>query len=164
LRRVTLIKEEFKKRKKRQNVCKKGVFCVVVKITGLWDVLDINRTSAIVKMEIKIREKDVVVSLRWYQALLSLRRKIKIPLSQIKNISTKMPKVKWSIRAPGTAIPFYFYAGTFYTSLGREFWYKKQNKNALVIELKGKKPFKRIILAHYDAWHIAQKIQRKLSL
>jgi len=80
---------------------------------------------------------------------------IVIDLGHIQSVSLEEPEFdRRTIRAPGTSLPTYFHAGTFYSSLGKEFWYFKSKEPKLTIELSGG-TYKRIVIAptNLNGWY-----------
>ncbi|MGB7059068.1 MAG: hypothetical protein WBD58_15290 [Geitlerinemataceae cyanobacterium] len=68
------------------------------------------------------------------------------PLEHIQRVTTEEPSSSWrEIRAPGTFIPRVIKAGTYYTSLGKEFWYVTRDRDYLAISLKNES-FDKIVL------------------
>lgn len=94
-----------------------------------------------------IIDKDFIrIELSSLEKIISFHGSFKIPISQIREISTDLLPPTWKeIRAPGTAIPGLTKAGTYYTYRGREFWMLKKNDNPIRIELNNNK-LKRLIL------------------
>jgi hypothetical protein len=92
-------------------------------------------------------DKDVIrIELSSLEKILSFHNSFKIPISQIREISTGLLPPTWKeIRAPGTAIPGLTKAGTYYTFRGKEFWMLKKNDKPVRIELNNNK-LKRLIL------------------
>lgn len=71
---------------------------------------------------------------------------IEILIAHIRHVSTDHPSMEWyALRAPGTAIPGLFAAGTYYAKRGREFWYVTRSPQFLVLDLEGHY-YKRIVL------------------
>jgi hypothetical protein len=112
-------------------------------------------------MHIDIVNGEVVVKLSWLETILSLRRKVVLPISKIQSVSLEKPKVKWALRV-GTGVPFYFYAGLFYTDFGREFWYRKVNREHLTIVMKNNKPFRRVSLTIDNPERMYSLIKKRL--
>lgn len=100
-------------------------------------------------MEFQLIENCLRIKLEWYEQIIaiSLNSNITIPLSHITHISNEAPDINGcALRVPGTDVPYLIKAGTFYTSLGREFWYITQNtQNYLVLTLHNE-DFVRIVL------------------
>jgi hypothetical protein len=96
-------------------------------------------------------DKDVIrIELSNLEKILSFHNSLKIPISQIGEISTDLLPPTWKeMRAPGTAIPGLTKAGTYYTSRGKEFWMLKKKDSHIRIELDNNK-FKRLILGVSD--------------
>lgn len=106
---------------------------------------------------------DLEISLDWYESIFSFKRKITIPYKEIAKVSNEEPGVLLGIKMPGTYIPMLFRAGTFYTKLGKEFWYYYLKKTPLVLEMKQGSKYKRIILGIDNAEYIKDQIQSKIK-
>jgi hypothetical protein len=94
-----------------------------------------------------IIDNDVIrIELSSLEKIIEFHGSFKIPISQIREISTDLLPPKWKeIRAPGTAIQGLTKAGTYYTYRGKEFWMLKKSDNPIRIELSNNK-LKRLIL------------------
>ena len=87
-----------------------------------------------------------------------MKGSFKIPLKNIKRVTTEMPKPTWKeIKAPGTHIPGLIKAGTYYTDHGKEFWYVTKGKGILTIDLKNES-YKRLVLGLDNNVKWAKKI------
>jgi hypothetical protein len=86
-------------------------------------------------------DKDVIrIELSRLERMLTFHKSLKVPISQIREISTDLPPPTWKeIRAPGTAIPGLTKAGTYYTSRGKEFWMLRKKDSPIRIELSDNK-------------------------
>lgn len=103
-------------------------------------------------MNIQLTATNVEITLEWHERLWAchLGQMIVIPLNHIARVSTELPALPWyTLRAPGTAIPGLFAAGTFYTPFGREFWYVMRQSSYLVLALEDEY-YKRIVLSIDD--------------
>jgi len=102
-------------------------------------------------MQFQLLDNSLRIRLNWCERIIaiSLNSEITIPLSHITNVSigNEAPNISgYTLRAPGTHIPYFIKAGTFYTSVGCEFWYITQNtRNYLVLTLQNE-DFVRIVL------------------
>jgi hypothetical protein len=75
-------------------------------------------------------DKDVIrIELSRLERMLTFHRSFKVPISQIREISTDLPPPTWKeIRAPGTAILGLTKAGTYYTNLFLDERLKKKTR------------------------------------
>jgi hypothetical protein len=101
----------------------------------------------------------------WYEKLFAFHFGgiISMPIEHITAVSTEKPEFSWrTIRAPGTGLPGVLVAGTFYTPVGREFWYIQGDRNYLVIDLQDEY-YKRIVLtlANHEFW--AERISQAIA-
>jgi hypothetical protein len=116
-------------------------------------------------MQLALTDHQLTVHLDWQERLWAfhLSATIPIPLEQITQVSTERPEFTWrTIRAPGTAIPGAFAAGTFYTPNGREFWYLTGDRDYLVLHTPTDY-YKRVVLTLEDNTTWADRIRTKLS-
>ena len=111
-------------------------------------------------MQLNLTDNALIITLNGLQKLWAFKvNPILIELSTIQEVSLKDPKLHWkTIRAPGTSVPKVFHAGTFYTPLGKEFWYFRWNRPKLILSLEDAQ-YQRVIISpdHPDDW--AAKIQ-----
>lgn len=89
--------------------------------------------------------------------------KIELPLSEIEAVTPARPETHWTeLRAPGTYLPGWIKAGTYYTERGREFWYVGREPQTLCIDLKTGY-YKRVVLASPEAQRWLVSLQAALS-
>jgi hypothetical protein len=117
-------------------------------------------------MKLRFVASCLRIELEWYEQIFAITTNstITIPLSHITNITNEFPNIQGhAIRAPGTHIPFVLKAGTFYTCLGKEFWYINQNiQNYLVLTLQDEE-FAKIVVTIEDSQEWFQRIREKCS-
>lgn len=80
---------------------------------------------------------------------------IEVPLESIQSVRLERPETTWhELRAPGTCLPGFIKAGTYYTQRGREFWYvlraskgaaNGESQNCLCLDM-SEGYYKRIVL------------------
>ena len=79
-------------------------------------------------MVITQKHNELAIELSFWEKIWSLHGNFQIPKSNIVSIGEGNPKSSWSeLRVPGTFLPGFIKAGTFYTRRGREFWYVTRN-------------------------------------
>ncbi len=109
-------------------------------------------------MRLSIVKNKLCISFSLSKKILSVKGSFKIPLKNIKRVTTEKPKPTWKeIKAPGTFIPGLIKAGTYYTDSGKQFWYVTKGKGILNIELKNES-YKRIVLGLDNNVKWAKKI------
>jgi len=93
-------------------------------------------------MKFFLQSNQLAIQLEGIERVWSLRRRLQVPryaIAAVQYIAEK-PSVKdyrYYTRLPGTAIPWYFLAGTYRWGKKREFWYVKlRQAGVLVIALK----------------------------
>ncbi len=85
---------------------------------------------------------------------------IAIPLSQIRQVTTDVPVTNWQeIRSPGTSVPGWIKAGTYYYERRRSFWYTQPKKPVLTLELAPDADYQTVVLAIDDHWGWLDRIQ-----
>jgi hypothetical protein len=89
--------------------------------------------------------------------------KLEIPLTQIERVTPERPATHLQeLRAPGTAVPGLIKAGTYYSKLGRAFWYVQGNPPCLCLDLK-EGYYKQIVLGSAEAGRWASALQAALA-
>lgn len=115
-------------------------------------------------MKIKITDGFLHVKLNLLERFFALHfGNLKIPLGRI--IHAAPEKAGWhfaAVRAPGTHIPFLLKAGTYHTTLGREFWFVTAGRPHLVIELNNWE-FNRLVFTPGEAESLATTINQSLT-
>ena len=97
-------------------------------------------------MRLSISNNFLRISFSLTKKILAMKGSFKIPIKNIKRVTTELPKPTWKeIKAPGTSIPGLIKAGTYYTDRGKEFWYVTKGKKILTIDLKNES-YKRLVL------------------
>lgn len=109
-------------------------------------------------MNLTIQNRTVEIRLEPLERLWGchISGKIELPLAEIETVTLARPEPDWqALRAPGTYLPGWIKAGTYYTQRGREFWYVGREPQTLCIDLKTGY-YKRIVLASPQAqqWSI----------
>jgi hypothetical protein len=85
---------------------------------------------------------------------------ISIPLAQIRQVTTDVPTTNWQeIRSPGTSVPGWIKAGTYYHDRLRSFWYTQPKKPVLTLELAPNAYYRKIVLAIDDNSSWRDRIQ-----
>ncbi len=115
-------------------------------------------------MKLSITDDKLMLNLEWYEQLwaFNLNKTLEIPLKNIEEVTTAEPESNWQeIRAPGTFVPGIIKAGTYYTKIGREFWYVRQEKNYLTLKLKDEY-YKKIIITIDESEFWANQIDNYL--
>lgn len=88
---------------------------------------------------INIANDMLILEVQGWHQLWAFKRRLEIPLANIIQIyADPSTKLGWwkGIRLPGTHIPGYIIAGTFYKDGKRTFWDVGNPKNTIVIDLK----------------------------
>jgi hypothetical protein len=112
---------------------------------------------------IDITGDRLVVTMQGLDRLWSLRRRISVPLSSVRG-ATADPGVMREpagFRAPGTHVPRFITAGTFYKDGERVFWNLRGSREPVVIELAGER-YARLVLGVDDARATAERVERAL--
>lgn len=110
--------------------------------------------------EISIKEGNVVIEVHGWSKLWTLRSEIRIPLSSVNSARLEPDAVQgwWKgWRIPGTHIPGFIVAGTYYRRGGREFWDVRSGGTAVAIDLEGAK-YRRLVVDVEDPEAIVELI------
>lgn len=116
-------------------------------------------------MKIQMTSTSLMLQLDWHERLWAfhLSPHIDVAIANIRRVSTDEPDMEWyALRAPGTAIPGVFVAGTYYTKRGREFWYVSRSPNYLVLDIEGEY-YKRIVLTLADNRQYADQLMQVMQ-
>ena len=112
-------------------------------------------------MQITLTDDQLILTLTGMERLWTLKLgPITVPRTNVARAETALPPTTWmQLRAPGTSVPGFIKAGTYYTTRGKEFWYavRSQKDNPLTIELTGA-PYRRLVLTIEDAANLAERI------
>ena len=88
-------------------------------------------------------DKDhFIIEVMGLHKLWSFKNRIKIPkenIVRVHNDVKKLPVLFKGLRMPGTHVPFFITAGTYYKGGKKNFWDVVKERNAIVIELKNEK-------------------------
>lgn len=116
------------------------------------------------KTKVTIQEKNLVIEPQGLDKIWALKDKLVIPLVHVKNLKVDGNILKGykGIRIPGTAIPGYYYAGTFKKEGKKTFYNTHQNATPLVIELKNE-DFDRLIIEVDEPESVINEIKPQLS-
>jgi len=105
-------------------------------------------------MDLTIEGSELVVQLEGLERWVALRwSDVRIPRSAIVRADNALPQQSWKqLRAPGTYIPGWIKAGSYFTSAGWEFWYfaYRRQPHPLTLSLAGQK-FTKVVLGVSDA-------------
>lgn len=110
-------------------------------------------------------ERDLLrVELGPLERLLALHGPLRIPLAQIERATTERPAGRWAeLRLPGTFVPGLIKAGTYRWVGRKEFWYATRGKGFLVLHLKPKAAYTRVVLGLDDNLSWARRINGALK-
>jgi hypothetical protein len=92
--------------------------------------------------KVEIEGSNLVVQLEGWDALWALKRRIEIPLSQVRDVhydSASPRRRPRGLRVPGTYLPGVIVAGTYRGMKSREFWSVRRPEKAIQIDLEGGK-------------------------
>jgi hypothetical protein len=108
------------------------------------------------QLEIIDGKLELHLSVKERFAAVHIASTIAVPLASVTHVSTIEPESNWNeLRAPGSFVPNFIKAGTYYTARGREFWYvtKSRDGKFLTLDLQGEY-YKRIVLTidEHQAW------------
>jgi hypothetical protein len=112
---------------------------------------------------IDITGDRLVVTMRGLDRFWALRRRITVPLSHVRGATADPGVVREpaGVRAPGTHVPRFITAGTFYKDGERVFWNVRGSREPVVIELTEER-YARLVLGVDDARATAESVERAL--
>lgn len=113
-------------------------------------------------MQLQLSPDGLRIEFEWFEQFWAfhLGKAIEIPLNHIERATTEKPITHWyTLRAPGTFLPGVIQAGTYYSQLGREFWYVTKDDHYFVLELKDDY-YNRIVLTLDDHERWATQINQ----
>jgi len=116
-------------------------------------------------MRLHIDNTVIKIQLDWQERLWAfhLSPTIEISITHILRATTETPTMEWyALRAPGTALPGFFVAGTYYTKRGREFWYVTQSSKFLVLDVEDEY-YKRVVLTLDDHLRYANQLNEMIN-
>jgi hypothetical protein len=93
-------------------------------------------------MKFQLEPNQLTIKLEGAEQVWALKRRLQIPQYAIEDVDyvTSMPSMqdyRGYVRIPGTAVPWYFLAGTYIYRGKQEFWYVKMRQpGVLVLTLK----------------------------
>ena len=92
-------------------------------------------------VEIQIKGDALEIEVLGLHKIWALKSRLSFPLASVTSVrrDPEIAKRPRGLRAPGTYIPRWLTAGTFYADKKRWFWDVSNPANALVIELEGEK-------------------------
>lgn len=113
---------------------------------------------------INIVNEMLILEVQGWHQLWTFKRRLEIPLANITQIyADPSTKLGWwkGIRLPGTHIPGYIIAGTFYKDGQRIFWDVRNPKNTIVIDLKDER-YNQLIVEVENPKETVKEIQSSL--
>ena len=111
-------------------------------------------------VEIQITGDALAIEVLGIHKIWALKSRLSVPLSSIISVrrDAEFAKRPRGLRAPGTYIPRWLTAGTFYADKKRWFWDVSNPANALVIEVEGEK-YQVLVLEIADAARALKRIE-----
>jgi hypothetical protein len=101
-----------------------------------------------------IEGEALEIDVQGHHKLWALRSRLRVPLSDIVDVrhDPERARAKWpGLRLPGTHVPFFYTAGTYYQSDFRpDFWTVRRPEQAIVIQCKPGAAFDEIIVEVED--------------
>jgi len=99
-------------------------------------------------VDISIRDGTLVVDVLGSHQFFALESKLMVPITHVRGARHDPEHAdRWwhGLRLPGTDIPGFFAAGTFWTNEGWRFWDVRHPENAITIEVSDEKLFEIIV-------------------
>ena len=112
---------------------------------------------------IDVTGDQLVVTMQGMDRFWSLRRRIAVPLAHVRGATADPGVVREpaGTRAPGTYVPRFITAGTFYRDGEWVFWNVRGSRDPVVIELADER-YARLVLGVDDARATAEQVERAL--
>ena len=113
---------------------------------------------------LELTKDELVVHLRLWEAVASLQKSIRIPLTHVRGATADdgYRGRELGLRAPGTGLPGILHAGTFYKDGDRQFVFIARKTHPVVIELANEK-WRRIVLGVEDARRTAAAVSAAIA-
>jgi hypothetical protein len=117
------------------------------------------------QMRLQIRDEVLSVRLGFMDALLSLRRSIVVPASEVTAVLVQ-PHVTAppAIRFPGTSLPGFIHAGSYVVGNDQEFWNVRRARLFLAVHLATGAQFRKLVLQVDDPRSVAAQLRAQLQL
>lgn len=115
---------------------------------------------------IEILDDTLVLEVQGLHQLWALKRRMEIPVSNIVQVYAEpSTTLGWwkGFRAPGTHIPGYFVAGTFYQNGKRIFWDVRHPKNTIIIDLRDER-YNQLIVEVENPKDTVKEIRASLTM
>ena len=115
--------------------------------------------------DVTLTGDQLVVEPRGLDKLWGLRRRIAMPLAQVRG-ATYDPEAFYSgkgLRAPGLALPNVKWVGNFFRDGQRRYWNVRRGGQTIVIELDSKAPFARLYLSVDDGRTLVDRINAAIT-
>jgi hypothetical protein len=108
-------------------------------------------------MNISLDNSGLRIQLEPLERFLSvhLNQQIQVSFEHLQSARLERPESTWrELRSPGSYIPGWIKAGTYYTERGREFWYSLKDQPCLCLDFT-EGYYKRIVIGSNQAeqWH-----------
>lgn len=116
-------------------------------------------------MNLTVRDQTVEIQLTPMERVWAchVSGQIEIPLLEIRSISAERPEGDWrELRAPGSYWPGLIKAGTYYSQIGRAFWYVQGSPDCLCLDL-NRGYYRRVVLGSERAGQWRSQLQAALS-
>lgn len=114
---------------------------------------------------IEVDAADLIVRVEGFDRLLAFKSEIRIPIAHVSGVRTAVDEAHaWfhGLRMPGTSVPGWVTAGTFYWHGEAAFWDVHNADNAIAIELHDEK-YKRLVIEVADPTTSMRAIQSAIS-
>jgi hypothetical protein len=96
------------------------------------------------------------------QRLLALKNTVKIPLININEVSIDTASAPWIAGKVGSHVPPFFWAGTFWTTTGKKFYYIRDRSKCLTLKLENHE-YSEVIIEVDDKKTTAETIRKMIK-
>lgn len=97
------------------------------------------------------------------QRFLALKSTVKIPFINIDEVSTETASAPWVAGKVGSHVPPFFWAGTFWTTTGKKFYYIRDRSKCVTLKLKNHE-YVEVIIEVEDKTATTEKIRKITKL
>ena len=108
---------------------------------------------------VEVGKEHVSFRFEGTQRFLALKSTVRIPLGNIDDISTDTASAPWIAGKVGSHVPPFFWAGTFWTTTGKKFYYIRDRSKCVTLKLKNHE-YSEVVIEVDDKQTTAEKIRK----
>ena len=111
---------------------------------------------------VEVGKEYVSLKFEGTQRFLALKSTVKIPLANINEVSTDPASAPWIAGEFGSHVPPFFWAGTFWTTTGKKFYYIRDRSKCVTLKLKNHE-YAEVIIEVDEKKITAEKIRKMMK-